>query len=67
MNTQPAGVTLTEQTALAAGHAGLAGARSLVENGFKIELGTRAVARAASPRPRPATLMMPATERSRAR
>ena len=42
-----AGITLTEQTALAAGHAGFTGARALAENGFKIELGARAVARAA--------------------
>ncbi len=42
-----AGVTLNEQTALAAGHAGFADAKPLAENGFKIELGARAVARAA--------------------
>jgi xanthine dehydrogenase YagS FAD-binding subunit len=42
-----AGITLTEQTALAAGHAGFADAKPLAENGFKIELGARAVARAA--------------------
>ncbi len=42
-----AGVVLTEQTALAAGHAGFAAAKPLAENGFKIELGARAVARAA--------------------
>jgi len=42
-----AGVTLTEQTALAAGHAAFADARPLPGNGFKIELGARAVARAA--------------------
>jgi xanthine dehydrogenase YagS FAD-binding subunit len=42
-----AGVTLTEATALAAGRAGFADARPLAENAFKIELGTRAVARAA--------------------
>ena len=41
------GVVLTEQSALAAGHAGFAGAKPLGENGFKIELGARAVARAA--------------------
>ena len=41
------GVTLNEQTALAAGHAGFADAKPLAENGFKIELGARAVARAA--------------------
>jgi xanthine dehydrogenase YagS FAD-binding subunit len=42
-----AGVVLNEQTALAAGHAGFADAKPLAENGFKIELGARAVARAA--------------------
>ena len=42
-----AGVTLSEQTALAAGHAGFADAKPLAENGFKIELGARVVARAA--------------------
>ncbi len=42
-----AGVVLTERTALAAGHAGFADAKPLAENGFKIELGARAVARAA--------------------
>ena len=42
-----AGVTLNEQTALAAGHAGFADAKPLGENDFKIELGARAVARAA--------------------
>ena len=42
-----AGVTLDEGTALAAGHAAFAGAKPLAENGFKIELGARAVARAA--------------------
>ncbi len=42
-----AGVTLNEQAALAAGHAGFADAAPLAENGFKIELGARAVARAA--------------------
>ncbi len=41
------GVTLTEQTAIAAGQAGFADARPLAENGFKIELGARVVARAA--------------------
>ena len=40
------GVVLTEQTALAAGHAGFADARPLAHNAFKIELGARAVARA---------------------
>ena len=42
-----AGVALDEGTALAAGHAAFAGAKPLAENGFKIELGARAVARAA--------------------
>ena len=41
------GVTLTEQTALAAGHAAFVDARPRGENAFKIELGARAVARAA--------------------
>ena len=41
------GVTLNEQAALAAGHAAFADAKPLAENGFKIELGARAVARAA--------------------
>ena len=41
------GVTLTEQTALAAGHAAFADATPRGENAFKIELGARAVARAA--------------------
>ena len=41
------GVTLNEQAALAAGHAAFADAQPLAENGFKIELGARAVARAA--------------------
>ena len=41
------GVTLTEQSALAAGRAGFANASPRAENGFKIELGARAVARAA--------------------
>ncbi len=41
------GVTLNEQAALAAGHAAFADATPLAENGFKIELGARAVARAA--------------------
>ncbi len=36
-----------EAGALAAGRAGFAGARLLAENGFKVELGARAVARAA--------------------
>lgn len=42
-----AGVTLTGATALAAGRAAFAEATALTENGFKIELGARAVARAA--------------------
>ncbi len=41
------GVTLNEASALAAGHAGFADAKPLAENAFKIELGARAVARAA--------------------
>ncbi len=41
------GVTLNDETALAAGRAGFADAKPLAENGFKIELGARAVARAA--------------------
>ncbi len=42
-----AGATLTEESALAAGRAGFADARPLAGNGFKLELGARAVARAA--------------------
>ena len=41
------GVALTEQTALAAGQAAFVGAQPRGENAFKIELGARAVARAA--------------------
>ncbi len=41
------GVTLDEASALAAGRAGFAAAQTLAENGFKVELGARAVARAA--------------------
>ncbi len=41
------GMTLTEQTALAAGHAAFVDARPRGGNAFKIELGARAVARAA--------------------
>ncbi|MBC7800205.1 MAG: xanthine dehydrogenase family protein subunit M [Gemmatimonadaceae bacterium] len=41
------GVELTEETAIAAGHAGFADAKPLAGNAFKIELGARAVARAA--------------------
>ena len=36
---------LTEQTALAAGHAGFADAKPLAGNGFKIELARRAIVR----------------------
>lgn len=42
-----AGVVLTEQSALAAGRTGFADAKPHGENAFKIELGARAVARAA--------------------
>ena len=42
-----AGVTLTEQSALAAGHAAFKDAKPHGDNAFKIELGARAVARAA--------------------
>ena len=41
------GVRLTQESALAAGHAAYADAKPLPENAFKVELGARAVARAA--------------------
>ncbi len=41
-----AGRTLTQAVALEAGDAAFVGARPLVQNGFKVELGRRAVARA---------------------